>query len=234
MARVIYSNQVNELKGSVGGLTFHQNTSGSIVRLKPNNRNDFTKIQNVSKEFFVVLTSFWNSLTDDERFSWADEITGWNFENRYNESKVRSGFNYFMSYNMGRLLLNMNMEYTPGSVIVPLNVNAFNIVNNSSELSVNFQSTTANNEYYLMIYASPPNRLSFYKQRSQFRLIAATLPHGLLDFDLTNAYEQAYSVNWPIANETGSFRVAIAICYYNWVHGVWSPFILNNAAFEQL
>lgn len=234
MARVIYSTQVNEIKGSVGGLTFHQNTSGSIVKLKPFNRNVSTKVQSEGKSLFVQLTSLWNSLSADDKQTWADEIVGVSFVNRYNESKGFTPFNLFMSANLGRLLLNMAPVSTLGSYTAPIDVPAFDLTVNSGELSCLFDSTSEDPNVYYFFYASPPNRLAYTKQRTQLRLVAAVVPNGETYFDLTTYFEDAFGLTWPIANESNAFKIDVAVCSFDYVHGCWSTFTIVNNSFIQL
>lgn len=231
MARVTYSNQVNEIKGSIGGLTYHQNTSGPIVKLKPINKNIQTKIQGEGKTNFTQLTSLWNSLTADEKLNWTLELVGFTFVNRYNESKAHTGFNYFMSTNIGRLLLGLAPISVIGNYTNPVNVPAFTLDVNSTEILCTFANTSVDPNVRYFFYASPPNRLPYSKQRTQFRLIEAVTPAGGLTFDITAAYESAYGLTWPISNETGAFNITVACCSFDIVHGCWSIFTITTASF---
>lgn len=231
MARVFYSNQVNEIIGSVGGLTFQPNFSGKIVRLRPINKNTSTKVVNDSKYFFSQLASLWNSLTVDEKFNWSDEISGVTTYNRYNEQRVRTGYNYFMSCNTGRLLLNLSPLETIGNYQAAILPGAFDLSVNSSGILIHFNSVPEDPNSYYFFYCSPPNRLAFQKQRSQFRLVQANVCNGTNNFNLTTAFESAYGLNWPIANISNAFKLAVAVCAFDIVHGSWSVFTFNTASY---
>lgn len=231
MARIIYSTHVDEIKGSIGGLTFHRNTSGSIVALKPVNRNISTKVQNEGKSNFTQLTSLWNSLSSGDKEGWRDELIGFTFVNRYNESKERTGFNYFMSTNVGRLLLGLAPLSTIGNYTNPVDVPAFTLDVNSTEILCTFVNTSGDPNVRYFFYASPPNRLPYSKQRTQFRLIEAVTPGGGLTFNLTASFETAYGIVWPISNETGAFNITVACCSFDIVHGCWSIFTITTASF---
>jgi hypothetical protein len=231
MARIIYSGAVATIKGSIGGLTFHRNTSGNLIKMKPFNKNNSTKSYSEPKEIFQYLTDYWNGLSEDDKFSWTDELFGVTLTNRYGESKIRSGFNYFMSHNTGRLLLNLSLHNVPGSYLAAPNQGAFDFYLNDSQIMASFASVPVNANIYYFFYASPANRLSFSKQRTQFRLVLMHVCNGTRYFDLIPGWQEVFDMSWPPSTISNSFKITVAVCAFDIVHGTWSPFTFNTKDF---
>lgn len=232
MARVIYSNLVDNIRGSLGGLTFNNNKAGSGVRLKPVNKFSPTVIQNEYKSQFIYLSGIWNSLDVAAHDDWAGSIIGETFVNGWNESKQWSAFNRFLSVNIGRLLVGLPLilDSTVVEAIVAPSVSIYTV--NNSGINVEFTTTIADANVYYLFYLSPPNRLAYLKQRTQLRLVQAQVMNGSVEIDLTSAFESAFDLVWPPASASGVFSIGLGIRVYDSTEGNWSPYYLNFAPFE--
>jgi hypothetical protein len=234
MARIIYSSQVDEIKGSIGGLVFNANTAGKGVRLKPRNKYTGSIVQNEYKSMYIYLCNIWNSLDTNIKEEWASEAVLIDTYNAWGEKKVWSGMNFFISAQIGRLLIGEDvMSYVGAleSISAPV-ISVYNV--NSSELSVTLASSITDTDYYYMFYLSPPNTLGYKKQRTQLRLVYSQALNGDVDVDLTSAFEAAYGLSWPIADASNVFSIGIGIRIYNMNNGSWSQYVLNYKSYEQL
>jgi len=178
MARIIYSDIVSSIKGSIGGLTFNNNKAGPGVRLRPVNKFAPTVVQNEYKSQYIYLSGVWNSFSTAQKDDWNASVVGETFLNAWGEAKIWSGFNRFLSVNIGRLLLGLSIIEDSTSVDTPASpaVNGFTV--NGSVIQVSFSSTSPYSYVYYMFYMSPPNRLAYNKQRTQLRLIHAQAMSG--------------------------------------------------------
>lgn len=89
MGRYLKSSEVFNLKGSVSGVTFSNNASGGIIRLKTKNTNRKTLKQSQNRNSFAQSNGGWHTLTDEQKMLW----------NRAGSARKNSGLNEFISYN---------------------------------------------------------------------------------------------------------------------------------------
>lgn len=108
MASVKYSGLITELKGSVGGSTFQSSKSGFSVRNKPNPRNRRTSRQSVNRISVATLSQVWRNLSESGRLAWETAAPNWPATNRYGDTILLSGFDVFMSSNLGRLYVDQS------------------------------------------------------------------------------------------------------------------------------
>lgn len=232
MARIIYSTQVDEIKGSIGGLTFNANTAGKGVRLKPSNRYVSSLVQNEYKAMYIYICSLWNALDTTTKSEWAAEAIVLDTYNAWGEQKVWSGFNFFLSAQLGRLLIGESpMSYVGflESITAPT-ISTFTV--DQTKVSVDLTSSIADTDYYYMFYLSPPNTFGFKKQRTQLRFIYAEALNGSTYVDLTSAFESAFGLTWPFASSANVFSLGLGIRIYNMNNGSWSQYYLNYKSNE--
>jgi len=231
MARVIYSSQVNEIKGSIGGLTFNANVAGKGVRLKPRNVYTSSMVQNEYKSMYSLICNAWNALDTNVKEEWAIEAVAIDTFNAWGEQKIWSGLNFFVSAQMGRLLVDDDLmgyvgylEYISAPSLVAFNVNTY-------EISLTLSSSITDTDYYYMFYLSPPNTLGYKKQRTQLRFVYAAALNGEVDVDLTEAFESAFGLSWPLASASDVFSLCLGVRVYNRNNGSWSQYVLSYKSF---
>jgi hypothetical protein len=232
MARVIYSNLVNEIRGSVGGLTFHKNTSGSIVKLKPVSKRSGINSVNLNNIAFSALANEWAQLTQGERDQWTVYATAHIWYNRYNVVVALNGYNVFMSVNSLRHLCALPTLVIPDVYSMPAVPDNPVLNNNIASLSVDFDSTPASLDYWFICFLSPPNRLSYSKQRTQLRFAMAFQPQGVNYFDITTAFEAMYGLIWPFTGVDNSYRITSAFTAVHGPSGTQSIFQFSTSQFS--
>jgi len=231
MARVIYSSQVDEIKGSIGGLTFNANVAGKGIRLKPRNKYTSSVVQNEYKSMYTSICNAWNALDTNVKEEWAIEAVAIDTFNAWGEQKIWSGLNFFVSAQMGRLLIDDDLMGYVGALesIQAPTITVYTV--NSNEISLTLLSSVSDTDYYYMFYLSPPNTLGFKKQRTQLRFVYAAALNGAVDVDLTEAFESAFGLSWPIATESNVFSLCLGIRVYNRNNGSWSQYVLSYKSF---
>lgn len=222
MARVQYSNIVNEITGSVGGLTFHRNTSGPLIKLKPLAKRKGVLSVNPVLVDLSLLAGIWNALSLSNRVLWNNYALTYTFYNRYGAVKVLTGYNLFVGVNSVRQMLAKPIISIPGAYVMPaMPINPALSITHASIL-LSFDSTPIDGDTYFIVFASPPNRLSFSKQRNQLRYCGSFLPAGAINFDMTVSYETLYDITWPLAADDESFKITVAVCAVNEPSGIQS------------
>lgn len=89
MGRYLKSSEVINIKGSIAGVTFSNNASGGIIRLKSKNTNRKTLKQSNSRNRFAQANGGWHTLTDDQKILWK----------RAGSARKNSGLNEFVRVN---------------------------------------------------------------------------------------------------------------------------------------
>jgi hypothetical protein len=232
MARVIYSNLVDSIKGSVGGLTYHANTSGNIVRLKPSNKSTVKALTTPKKIAFSDLAFQWNVLSIAQKNTWSAFAAAHTFYNKYGEEKGRNGYNAFMSTNANRITLGLAIltsapAYTSPGTPFPY---TFNV--HVSGITVIFSAGIPAANYWYFFYLSPPNRLNFSKQRTQLRFIQVHNNGAGLNVNLTATYEAAFNISWPLAAADNAYKITCACCAVYSPTGLASPFVFRTDAYN--
>ncbi len=104
MARVTYGESITEYAGSIGGITYLRNASGPIAKLRSNPPVNPSPYQSIYQVNMAKLVAYWPTLSQPNKESWDtfaglhDHTTPWG------ETKTLSGFQWFLSINLNRLL----------------------------------------------------------------------------------------------------------------------------------
>ncbi len=99
MANIKLGVVVAAISGKVSGNVFATNKSGAYLRKwsKPTNAN--TQSQRRVRGTMTALASFWRSLTDQERLSWAASAALRPVTNTFGDQVKLSGFGLYMKQN---------------------------------------------------------------------------------------------------------------------------------------
>lgn len=232
MARVIYSAEINELKGSVGGTTFQRNKSGTISKLKSHLTYNPSSGQLISRSVLASLTRLWHSLSMSNQLSWNSFAAAHTKYSYWNVEKNLSGFNWFVHVNSNRLACGQSYSATPPSYATPLFCPTFFTLINNDGIGFSFDSFPERDSYYLFVFATPPIRQVNLQSRRSLRLIAVIDPDNLTIYDLTSAYEVAFNLSWPPASVSNSFNVLLAISCIDKNTFIAGQFYLDNYFFN--
>jgi len=117
MARIVYT--IGEIKGSIAGLTFQQNSSGKIVRARPQVRRTSTTKQQTAHQTQQNLLQQYQALTNTEKDLW--NLYGKTFPktNKYGQNKTLTGQNWFESINYQRLISALGSLAAPPAHVLP-------------------------------------------------------------------------------------------------------------------
>lgn len=83
------NNNIGDIAGSIGGMTFSRNHTGGIVRFKTTNKNKNSKKQTANRNRFAVVNGGWHVLTDPIKAKWNEIAKQFNM----------TGINLFISCN---------------------------------------------------------------------------------------------------------------------------------------
>src|SRR3972149_7623759 len=117
MARITFT--LGTIKGSIGGLTFQGNTSGSIIRQRPAPRKSSTLKQQASHANFLFLLKAWQDIAQDDRDLWNTYASLHEKINKTGESKLLTGMNWFISVNSQQYSQTATLIETPADYVLP-------------------------------------------------------------------------------------------------------------------
>lgn len=228
MARVLYSAEINELKGSVGGTVFQRNKAGTISKLKPSIVYNPSARQIISRASFNSLVSSWQQLSNANKLLWNTFASTYTKYDYFNVEKNLSGFNWFISINANRLLLVQSQHSTPPAYVTPITAPAFTTFPFDSTLSFLFDVFPERGEYYLFVFATPPLRSVNLQSRKSLRLISIIDRYNTLYNDVTTDWEDYFNISYPSASNSEDYNVLIAVSVIHKDSGIGGQFYLSN------
>lgn len=196
MARVLFGPLVTAVKGSIGGVTFQNNPSGSIIRSRPHVSKASTIKQMASHSELANLLYLWQQITQDERDEWNSFAATWTKENKFGESKTLTGLNWFTSLNWWRLHLSLATYDSPPAHVLPQAPPAFALILTDSTISINFLEAHAFPENPVAVWTSLPtkkNTTSINQIRKLVMVIEAAPSDPL---NITAEWEAATGLDW--------------------------------------
>ena len=196
MARVIYGESITELIGSIGGITFQRNASGTIARLKPKPPVNPSQDQSNQQHLLGSLVSTWPTLSPVEKTSWDDFATAHNHFTPWGEEKVLNGYQWFISCNAnlliaGEAIINTAPAFT--SVTPPT---AFTLTAAAGSLKLIWAAPFSVASDYLFIYLTLPVRHASLKLRRSMYLVKKDDTFNAAEMDITSEFEALANITW--------------------------------------
>lgn len=113
MARIIYGSIITDIKGSIGGITFQKNGSGTIARLKPRKTKTNTQKQRDQQPRLKEVQRNWNELSLTNKILWNDFASVNKKIGLDGNEKVLTGYQWFITINENRLLFEDSILEVP-------------------------------------------------------------------------------------------------------------------------
>jgi len=211
MARVLYGSGISSFKGSIGGITFQQNKSGNIARLRPRTFKSVTAKQNDSINTFYQFVSGWKNLTQSQQEDWNDFSVLRAKEDMWGDAKILSGFNWFVSINYYRVLNSQSITASPPQVYSSTAVPNFNVVLSDTDITITFTSSWGDTYDVLLVYATYPVQNSLMPVRQALRLIKIDNAGPFSTFTITTEWEDYFNISYPPGQADSNFKVGIAL-----------------------
>lgn len=196
MARVIYGESITELIGSIGGITFQRNGSGTIARLKPKSPVNPSAGQSNQQYLLGTLVSAWSILSAANKASWNDFAALHNHFTPWGQEKVLNGYQWFLSCNLNLLLageakINTAPAFT--SVAPPTD---FTLTADADSLNLIWAANFSVAPDYLFIYLTLPIRHASIKLRRSLYLVSKNDTFNGTNLDITSEFEALANVTW--------------------------------------
>lgn len=196
MARVTYGESITEIAGSVGGVTFLNNPSGPISKLRTNPPVNPSPNQSTYQTNLAKCVAFWPTLSQVNKDLWDAFALAHNHITPWGETKTLSGYQWFISVNLNRLFFHQSI--TPSPIYwYSFNVPDQFVIQTSSTYIRLYWSTPYGIETNQSLYISLPLRQSSLKlRRSLFFLSSFIMGSPFTYFDFTSDYASFLNVTW--------------------------------------
>lgn len=224
MARVTYGALITELAGSIGGITFHKNSSGNIARLKPNMPMVASPAQNDQQYKLNSLIAIWPTLTLVQKTSWNNLATAHDHINEFGETKTLNGFQWFMSCNLNLLTVGENVILSAPAYAPPAAPGPFIISDGSNNFNVHFIPNWSSPDNYYIVYASSPLRQSSLKKRSYFLSLGSVIMVDANWLYIQALYESTFNLSYPSLYNNGNCTIIVRVKVLQPGTGLSSPY----------
>lgn len=103
MAKVKFGAMVTDARGKLDGIVFTKGRGGAVIRKKVTNVNPNTRKQSLRRSITQLLSKHWsNKLTNAQRKAWSLAAINFPKNDIFGNTKVPTGFGYFMRINFPR------------------------------------------------------------------------------------------------------------------------------------
>jgi hypothetical protein len=195
---------VTQGSGSIGGMTMSKNKQGYYLRARTVPSNPNTLSQQAIRTAFAALTPAWSSLTQSQQANWNLYAKNVSVVLNNGQTRILSGFNWFVGANQLRLQANEDVQNDAPSVMTmaqsPYGIEAFYTGMNTMAVRFNLLDapTTPGTGDQLLIQIGRPQTLGtlYFKSPYQFVGTIDSFDAGsYVTLDVTNfsAYEAAYN-----------------------------------------
>lgn len=211
MARVTYGGLITDLSGSIGGLTFQNNPSGSICRLKPIKKKTTTLKQNVRIIDFSTMISSWYCLNLAHKLNWQIYANTYQKYDAWGRLKTLSGYNWYLSINGILDLISAVNVSNPPTHTLPDPCPNYYILSSLSDLIVIFNPEITISGHSLLIYTTPPisNYTTGFKK--DLRLTSVNNTGVFNTFSIKSDWEVAHSLSYPVGSGTYNYTIGFMI-----------------------
>lgn len=211
MAKVVYTGGVASFKGSIGGLTFQRNRSGSIVRLRPRTYKSVTIKQSDEIATFDNLKYYYQNLSQANIDLWADFADTYTKNDMWGTVKTLSGINWFCSINYYRILASNSILSAPPIYAAGLPVPVYSLLVTKNVLSIHFSPAWGTADDNLLIYTTVPVRNKTTSFRQYLRLTKIIDAGPFSSLDITSAWEATHGIDYPPGQSDPDFYIGIAV-----------------------
>jgi len=224
MARVTYGGGVTEFAGSIGGVTFLRNASGPIAKLRSRPPVNPSPDQSLYNTRMAMLVAYWPTLSQANKDSWDALAAAHNHTTSWGESKTLSGYQWFLSCNLMRLIRESTPIATAPTWTVYDPPPSFTIETSDTYIRAAW-SPDYDPPMALIFYASLPLRQSSLKLRRSLFYICHSYPvPSIPNFDLTSYIESLYNITWATFFASANCSIIIRIRHGYFYYGYFSAF----------
>ena len=194
MARIVYT--LGELKGSVGGLTFQQNSSGKIVRQRPQVSKTSTIKQQQAHQNHISLLKTYQALSNADKDLWNTFASTYTKVNKFGEDKQLTGQNWYESLNWQLLHRSLSLFDVPPTHTLPAACPSFTIGMTADSISVHVADDYPFTDIELNIWTTIPTTRQKVTVNQIRKFVTSMTGESDNPLDITTAWENATGLLW--------------------------------------
>ncbi len=232
MAIVEFGALVTDIVGSVRGWTFQRNRSGNILRGKPKQKKVATVKQSAQQSELVSFIQAFQQLTPGEKLAW-DAFASLNTKlNKFGETKVLTGQNWFTTVNSARDALGLSQLSAPPANLLPEAITSFDLTVDAVKIEIDQILPNSPTDTGLLITTTFPNTLTTKIQRSPFRdtKVVSSVPFNTID--LTSDWENTHLLPWPPGGVANCINIGVRLQPVRKSTGITGPAITKVSGLD--
>lgn len=224
MARVTYSDSVTRFNGSIGGVTFQQNISGSIVKLKSKQVVNPSTLQAYANLNFSAYVNHWSKLTLAERQTWDLLKRHQNFD-PWGTGRWLSGYQWFLSCNLNHSMCGFStiIREAP-EYLIPEPSPSFDVVANVNTFYIVFNFAFNLNGNHLFLYCTPPIRSTTADTRKNIITVYSYTGNNIQDLDISSLLPDYFNLELAPFLSSASASMVFSCCVVDPITGFRSSF----------
>jgi hypothetical protein len=207
MARVTYGSGVTEYKGSIGGITYQRNASGPVAKLRSIWIVNPSHSQSFYQRNLAYLVSYWPTLSQANKNAWDAFSAAHDHTTPWGDSKTLSGFQWFLSVNLNRMVYYTTPIETPPTWFSFSPPDSFTLVATSTYLRCEWSSTWTPDGWPRIYLTLPLRQSSLKLRRSLFYITFGSWQAPLDTLDLTSYFETLANVTWSAFYESSNCSI---------------------------
>jgi len=224
MARVTYGESITEYAGSIGGVTFLRNASGPIAKLRSRPPVNPSPYQSKYQTRMAKLVAYWPTLSQENKVLWDTFAAAHKHTTPWGKEKTLSGYQWFLSVNLYRLLLAQAILPSPPTWHTPAPPDQFTLVATSEYLRLEWDPAY-DTTYTVLYYVSLPLRQSSLKlRRSLFYGYRFTPGAPISNYEITAKFEALTNVTWETFFASANCSIICRICAGIYTRGIYSSY----------
>lgn len=196
MARVIYGESITELIGSIGGITFQRNGSGTIARHKPDPPVNPSQGQSDQQYLLTKLVATWPTLTPVQKASWDALASAHDHVSPWGDVKTLNGYQWFLTCNLYCLLGSDAIQTTAPAYSPPAAPTAFTLIATAGDLVCSWGAAYTAVPDHLFIYLTLPLRHNSLKLRKSMYLVSVNNVFNGTSLSVKALFESLAGVSW--------------------------------------
>lgn len=227
MAVILPGPMISNIRGSIGGTSFHQGRAGIVAGRRPAQSKSKTISQSVIQNLFIGALQAYQNLTITQKKLWDAYSIAYPHTNKFGQQRLLTGQNYFFALNYYRLQLPESPFLSPPARVLPPATGPYNIILTSNEIFLQFVPVFTPANCAFAIFATPPITGITNSQRSKWRFLKSVLPptNGILN--VTSEWNAKFLIDYSSLTTSGVFNLAFMIITFNLLSGVYNTGLIK-------
>lgn len=219
MAKILFGDNIADMRGKVSGSVYARNRYGAIRRTKTSPVNRQTSYQMAVRQSFASFATQWRELEQEQRNGWNDAAPNFQITNVFGQQKTLTGLALFVSLNQNLATIGETMiSDAPAPGALPTISFTQIVFQEGGAYSIEAALSGSNEGIDILWYATPPVSPGISTGKNKFRFIQFTEETSSTDLHINyntrfaplTAGQKVFVQARPMNNTTGQAGVPIS------------------------